>query len=391
MNSCRTSRSLLEAAVSGDPASPSDVEHATDCPQCARLLAQVRRFDAELLRATDELVTEPMAHYSADLAGRRNTMARRALTPVAAGLVLVAMIFGGGRWLGSLFQAGAPGFQAAQVDLGDWVEESLAIAIRDTNAASPPENWAAVQVELCGDHAIAFYAERNGGLEPYRWAIGQPGAADAELEVGVSPALTDTAVAQRRARLAVCELVVDPMDDAARAEEALEQAREVWADAEGVRSIRGPEDEMAMRQREIRELAGSDLAAMALLWPDGYAVLLERDDGVAKRLDRMEIRLEADRTFSLGQVVGAAGVTRPNAVYQEAAPPHDAYFALIDDPTIAAVDLAGRDVVLRYPAAAPGLLLQDGIPLDGLREYRFLDRSGRVVASGPIVGWPPER
>ncbi len=61
MNRCGRTEAIVDTLLDGAALSRDQVEHATTCADCARRVAQARRFEEELHRVGDALTPEPLA------------------------------------------------------------------------------------------------------------------------------------------------------------------------------------------------------------------------------------------------------------------------------------------------------------------------------------------
>jgi len=115
MSRCRQTDALLDTGFAGTGLTREQADHAARCSECARALAQARRFDGELHRVGAELSPEPVPSAVLSVMGPGGTgMSRHRHLVALAGVavVLVAVIFGGGQWLGSAL--------GGRLDVGGW-------------------------------------------------------------------------------------------------------------------------------------------------------------------------------------------------------------------------------------------------------------------------------
>ncbi|MBA2631456.1 MAG: hypothetical protein H0U86_00400 [Chloroflexi bacterium] len=115
MSRCRQADALLEASFAGTDLTRAQADHMRRCAECARAMSQARRFENELGRVGLELSPEPMP-TSAELfaavppVGQREgwimNWRRTIVGGAIATITLVAIVFGGGRWLGGLVEGG---------------------------------------------------------------------------------------------------------------------------------------------------------------------------------------------------------------------------------------------------------------------------------------------
>lgn len=90
MSRCRQTERLLDVTFSGSDLTRVQADHAVACGDCARALAEARRFDRELGRIGHDLAAEPMTATGPDPARRASTM-----SPPRLGHPLT---WGRGRW-----------------------------------------------------------------------------------------------------------------------------------------------------------------------------------------------------------------------------------------------------------------------------------------------------
>lgn len=108
MSRCHQTDALLDSIFAGTDITRAQADHAAGCSECARALAHARRFDGELHRIGLDL--SPEAVSSAALAapslirgGRSMTWRRGVFGAAGAAVLLMAVVYGGGQWLGNVF------------------------------------------------------------------------------------------------------------------------------------------------------------------------------------------------------------------------------------------------------------------------------------------------
>ena len=106
MSRCPQTDGLLDAILARVDLTRSEAEHVAGCSECVRTLAQARRFERELHRASADLSPEPMPTPQEvlpvmnDSERRTGAFRRRALAgSLAAVGILVVGAFLGGEWL----------------------------------------------------------------------------------------------------------------------------------------------------------------------------------------------------------------------------------------------------------------------------------------------------
>jgi plasmid stabilization system protein ParE len=124
MSRCAQTDRLLDTVFASADLARSDAEHLAVCTECSRTLAQARRFERELHRATAELSPEPMPAPE-EVLPFMNDLERpawRALRRHALGVGLAAVgilalgAFLGGEWLGQMIRPGT-GVQPGSVPI----------------------------------------------------------------------------------------------------------------------------------------------------------------------------------------------------------------------------------------------------------------------------------
>jgi hypothetical protein len=342
MNRCRETDALLDATFAGAELTREQADHATACTECAHALAQARRFDGELHRIGRQLAPEPLpsvgeiTHLSTST-GRRSMARRRTLAVGAAGaLLLAATIFGGGAWIGSLLTDEVQVGGISPEALDAWVDQTLPIALQMAERPRTGDGGLEpAQIETCGQTAVVFYGQRNdaGG---YVWAIGRPDRTGL-IETGWSLFLDEPDVAQFRALLPVCEVVLGPAE---------------------------PPEELV----DWPPIERQGVVAIADFWWVG-----EWGD----ELGEGEVVVEDN-----GRNIVIEGDSRAVAMGLH----RRAFLAVrVDDRSVQAVDIVTAEGRLRYTVAAPGFIIED-VGAEALR-FELLDHAGIVVAAGPIVQW----
>lgn len=331
MSRCAQTDGLLEVLFTDRDLSRAQAAHVGSCVVCARAIGEVRLFERELWRTGSELTEDalPSADGLVDSAGRPNleggsmTSLRDLAASVGIAVALVLVIFAGGAWLGSQFSDRITAGAVAPEVVDAWAEVARAHAVQEAARFGPPDPavWEVVQLELCGDTAIAFYSDSNRGAG-YVWAIGHPqDPASAVLDTGSAARIEDSGVAALRAMLPICEMVrTDP------------GAPSVVLDA------------------PIEPQTVSFSPSFHWLGPPADA----------------PVTVEGAAVREVGLRLGAS------------------LQGTVDDPSIRAVDIITGSGRLRYPASIPGFAVETNLEGAGLR-FEFRDGQGNVVAAGPVV------
>lgn len=386
MTRCATTPAVLGALLAAERITPEEAAHVGTCAECARQVAALRRFDGVLVAVGRDLAPEPMPPAADVIAAGAEPTTERPMTwrriPLAGRLAIalgIGLLVGAGGWLGSsigfpLRQGGIIG--AEQLDA--WLDRAFAEVVSETGRQADPAKWEPALVETCGRTAIAFWMEAGGeGTRAYRWAVGEPMNRFATLRArGLAGSLTDPEVAQHRAELPICDVVVDVAPSTEEAMVALEAARERWLREWGHDSpARGPiplTDELS-RSRVVAVTRGNPRE----LW-----VLLDRPG--ESGLDRIALSAEGT-AFRVEGASGGDEPTRTFVVHAEPSPGYWVYYAAFDDPSVRAVELLGAaSGTLRYSVGAPGFILD--IPADPseVSSYRLLNAQGDVVGAGDL-------
>lgn len=336
MNRCRRTDSLLAEVFAGRALTREQREHATDCSECARVLALSRRFERELQTAVTAMVPEPTtaAVARADDAPvphrGGHQMWQRTMVAITSAALAVAVIALGSGVLGSAPRLGGILDGAVSPDrLDAWLDRALTVAHADAGReTSPLADWEAAQIETCGDTAIAFFVADNEQAA-YLWALGKvDDLFDRSIATGSTRSLGEPEVARRRAELAVCAVALGKLQAPAELIDGLPFG------GQGVALVPG------------------------LAWmgdPDDAPVEVEV---IGTGAEPVEVGVFSD-PYLLGRV---------------------------SDPAIRAVDVLTPDGRYRYPAAAPGFMVGADV-VDAATHFEYLDASGAAVDAGPILEW----
>jgi len=386
MSRCSQTDALLDAAFAGGDLTRSEADHVRACSECARALSLARRLDTELSCIGIELTTDPVPPaadlIAAPAAGaeeaRSMTLRRGLLTGGVAAVLLAVSVFAGGQWLGSALGQLQPGVSAAELDA--WVDHALRDIAVDVGADAEDEAWIPIQVEVCGESALAVFGvtDPGGASGGYWWVLGEPTEATVVDASGHARTITGADLATVRAGLPVCSVVVDAGLDPAAAFAAFGQARELYAERHGVsQPVIGIPD---VRSFEVLDFSRMD--------PEHYAALLQRP-GTAV-VDRLTMSLTDDGGFAFGDW-RFSGDFQPssNILYRDLMTDPPMYYAFVPEGDVAAVDIIGPETTLRYAVAAPGFVVQVDVRADLVTAFQFLDAEGAVIAHGDIVDWPP--
>lgn len=390
MSRCHQTDALLDAIFVGTDLTRAEAAHIAACTECARALALARRFDGELQRVGLDMSPEPLpitvelAVESAPMSirgGRSMTWKRSLIGGVVAATLLVAVVFGGGQWLGSRFGGALQPGGIAPEDLNAWLGNALVSVIGETGRGARATDWEPLQVEECGTTAIAFWAERDPeSNRAYRWAVGEPGRLPVVAAGGLTGSLSGAEVASLRASLPICSMVIDSALGEEQAREALLGAREAWGES-GLNVSFMP---------QILDPEVLDDAQITGLWRmdrDLFGVVIAQESDAGAWLNRALLTRERDGGFAIQHSGFDPGAAEPLVVYRDPMFGSATFFAVTGDVEAAAVEFIGSGVLLRYPVRDSGFMLTADVPVDAVTEYRFLDDEGRVLATGRIELW----
>lgn len=332
LNRCARTAALLDAAFSDAELTSLEAAHVAACAECARALALARRFDGELHRVAAELTADPsngaaaMRQVRPELTGGPNVKRIPTVLAIAAiaavGLLAVAVT--STVPVGQL-QVGGIGAD----ELARWINQArLAAHEADVGGQTEIDDWEPAQVEVCGGTVVAFFEHADDPGIGYRWALGSPGDwLDRSIDTGSSRTLGAPEVAERRAALPVCSIVLAPdVPDA------------VVGDLEI-----GPQQ--VVRVAGLSWIGDPDRAPFEVEVTGRDRDVLGREVGIA----------------SEGYIVGR-----------------------LDDSSIHAVDVVTEEGRYRYTVAAPGFVIHAS-PDDDQIGYELLDASGSVVTNGSVV------
>ena len=312
------------------------------------------------------------------------TWRRSVLGAAGAAVLLAAVVFGGGQWLGANFGGALQPGGIAPEDLNAWVDNALVSVIGETGRGARAADWEPLQVEACGTTAIAFYAERDpDSLRAYRWAVGEPGRLPVVSSGGLTGTLAEARIAAMRASLPVCSTVLDPGIGEAQARDALLGARDAWVVEVGMDARLQP----PIPEAEI--LADAQVTNMSPMGRNLYGVVIAYREDTRQRLQRVTLSGMADGGFDVQNASFDVGGASPLVVYRDPISSAPSYFALTGDAQAAAVEFIGPGVVLRYPVRGTGFMLEGIVPADEVTDYRFLGVDGQVLAAGRIEVWCP--
>lgn len=330
MSRCSQTDSILQMIFADRDLTRDQMAHAALCAACAHAVAEARRFDRamwlvgsevteEALPAAHTLPDSPDGEWEARSMGSRRSVA----TGVGVALAVVLAVVAGGPWLSTQL-SDRLNLAAIQPEVVDaWVEAARALAVAEAPLGPrDPAIWEPVQVEVCGEAAIAFYSDPNRQAG-YVWAIGHPREpANAILNTGRAARIEDADVAQLRAMLPVCEVVFTDRE------------------ASGV----------VLRALPIE--SQTVVLVPAFLWagaPDDAPILVEGPDDV-------EVGIRQDAYFQ----------------------------GRVDDSSVLAVDIVTESARLRFPASVPGFVAETDLDGEMLR-FEFRDSQGNIVGAGPVA------
>lgn len=248
MSRCRQTDALLDGIFAGVGFTRAEADHAAGCTECAHALSQARRFDAELSRAGLELAPDPMP--AAAEVTRVATPTRRGgwimtwrqslIGGAVAAVLLVGVIFGGGQWLGSMFEgrvifapAGA-GPDPEAVERADGARAERVAAVRAAAEAARRQEanvrevanldaWVdaavapgmsrndleLVRADRCGDLYTVVFLEQQSAAKEYRWIAGASGHAES-AQGGLADSIEASGAAAARATTdAACTRLID--------------------------------------------------------------------------------------------------------------------------------------------------------------------------------------
>lgn len=232
--------------------------------------------------------------------------------------------------IGWLLSTTAPTLTDLAQEPDQFASRGLRVATeRETDAETAAAGeWRLVQLERCGGMAIGFYL-RQGRAGEYLWAIGQPANPDdRSIVTGTATALGEPAVAARRARLPVCELVLgtselsaDTIDvDAVAPHQVVSVSTRTWQRGGEFTLDRetGVDGTVSIRSFIFGRIADPRIRAVELLTPDGrlrYTVespffLIHADLVGAGRFELLD---ERGMIVAAGRVVERLDIVRPAA------------------------------------------------------------------------------
>lgn len=191
MSRCGRTAALVEAELDGGRLTDAQSSHASQCPECARALAHARRFGRELHRAVLDLTPEAAPHgvvtMSDGIGAEPVGWPRLALALAASAVVVIGVVFVGGRWLGSALgdpmdgrsEVRGPAAEAARNaemdarraaegrarlaaqmrtvrEIEPWFQAAVAVAFESISR----EEVEFIQVDLCEEIAVVTFASR---------------------------------------------------------------------------------------------------------------------------------------------------------------------------------------------------------------------------------------
>ena len=391
MKRCARTDALVDASLDDDGLPPAEADHATTCPECARALATVRRFEGALHSAGAELSPEPMPPGIASVAGAgaEDMPSGRRIAVIggasAAALALAVFVVIA-PWAGT----DAGGAQSGR-DVGAvtdaWVASARDFVTRAEPDGGEAAGWKPVRVERCGRTGIAFFeATATDGLPLYRWALGSVDAG-VPRAAGEVRSVDDANVAAMRAALPPCELLVD---DVAAPLRDIGGPHELWTVTTGEEVVEG----------EVRLIGATLMADGRRAGPLGgvevptYLVLMDRRSDREHMVERATVSV-LDGSWAVGRFVDVP-VERPGTqdtteVFADPGFADETLFAWIEDPEVRAVDIwvPREGQVLRYTVRSPGFVLQFDARVGPVEEltYELVDADGAIVDAGSVAAW----
>lgn len=390
MSRCARTSVLLDATFTGSGLIRAQIDHAAACAECARALAQARRFDDELRRVGLELTPEASAHAVAANGGVSDVMKGRTMgwplrwawAAAAASAVVIGVV-----WLGSnIDESVAPGegrgpSDESVISWANGIEES---ARRSQGLWSPDQPWELVRSERCGASAIAFFEGESAiGERMYVWASG-PVDLGSATATGRGATVDDARAARFRASLPPCDIVLDSVaDDLGE----IGGARELWT------SVTGEE----VPEGEVRLIGATPIADGHRAGPEAetaiptFLVLLERRTDAAHWVEQASVSVT--NGWAIGSDVGheRAGSPETMRVFGDQRHIDETVFAWIDDPRVRSVDIwiPREGLTLRYSVTTPGFLARFDARVGSVDEmtYQFRDSLGSIIASGSVTPW----
>jgi hypothetical protein len=392
MSRCSRTDELLGATFGDAGLSSADADHAAACPDCARALADARRFDRALHVVGAELAPEPIPPGTATAtdgaAIREGTPIGRRLAVIGglSAAIVVGVLAGTAEW-GAADSSHAAQLATTDAKTDAWVQSALELVSRAEPDGGEAAGWKPVRVERCGHTGLAFFqATATDGLPVHRWTMGSIDVHPPQVS-GTVRSVDDASVARVRATLPPCETVVDAV-----AAPLLEVGgpRELWTLTTGDEDVEG----------EVRVIGATTVSDGHRVGPPGdgevltYLVLLERRSGGGALVERASISVMDGWTTTsrfLDVPVARPEAANPLQVFADPGYLDETLFAWIDDPRVRAVDIwvPRESKVLRYTVASPGFVVQFDArvgPVDELT-YEMLDEHGAVIAAGPVTPW----
>jgi hypothetical protein len=388
MSRCSRTDALLDASLRGDVLTGSEADHATNCAECARTLAEARRFERELQTVGTELSPEPTpgGMITATAATNRDGWSVNRRFAVGGGItaaVVVALVVGsfepGGADEGSARQGAT-----ADARTDEWVQSARTFVTRADPDGGGAAGWEPVRIERCGRTGLAFFeATATDGLPLYRWAMGSVDMAVPQAS-GQVRSVDDANVARLRSTLPPCHMVTDAVTAPVF---EIGGPRELWAVTTGEEDIEG----------EVHVIGATTASERHRRGPLGeeelptYLVVLDRQTDDAHWVERASISVADGWAIGSDVAVERSGAPRAMQVFADPGYLDETLFAWIDDPDVRAVDIwVPREArVLRYTVAAPGFVIQFDArvgPVDEM-SYELLDEHGAVLAAGAVAPW----
>ena len=165
MSRCAQTETLLDVVFAAAELSDGQIDHATECAECARSLAQARRFEDELHRAGTDLTPESLAPALAmSPVATESTGGSRVGSPYrwagagVAAAIAIAVVWVVSSALQPTAMPGQSGDRASDEHVVAWamgIEEATRRSMGLWDPAQP--SWELVRSERCGGSSIAFF------------------------------------------------------------------------------------------------------------------------------------------------------------------------------------------------------------------------------------------
>lgn len=383
MTDCRQTDAIERRLAGAQQLTPSQVEHALDCPVCGATLSAAARLDESLPNVVRRMVIEPAPAVAELLGADERRSAWRFVAPLgaaAAAGALIAVVTIGGQFIGPLRFGGTdsgpgssapPGAQVGTVpgDMAAWAAEADASIWEHMDRQLPAPDLTLVRLERCGDVALAFYAEPQPSVEgPLLEGIGDYRAQPVNAASGgVAISVDDPEAAYARTQIEPCEVVLDTV---VSHEEALSA---YTAFIQGDDRVRDP-------QVLATKMVTNEIAL-------AYLTEIQTDDG-GTRQQVLVLRHNGTAWAVAGAqggelpVVGSAVGVTPLGVAKGMPDVRMAAVGRTGDDRVVAVELDFEGFPHRYPVSGGAFVVQVPPNVGFGLPYRLIDADGNVVAEG---------